>query len=152
MHYVHDVDLSFLAPDPNLRRLIEALPGEKYIFTNGSRGYAKNVGEHIDVYDLFDGVFAIEDADYVPKPQRAPYDKFCERFSVDPNTAIMFEDSLKNLEVPKQMGMQTVLVKTGLNWGGDPSPKGKDMSKADIWADHITEDLPGWLSLRLGAN
>jgi len=43
LDYVHDVDLDILSPDPNMRRAIEALPGRKLIYTNGSKGHAKNV-------------------------------------------------------------------------------------------------------------
>ena len=70
LDYVHDVDLSMLVPDPKLRTYIEALPGRKFIFTNGSKGHAKNVAGHLNLFDLFDGSFGIEDGDYVPKPKR----------------------------------------------------------------------------------
>jgi hypothetical protein len=35
LDYVHDVDLHMLEPDPQLREYIKALPGRKFIFTNG---------------------------------------------------------------------------------------------------------------------
>ena len=41
LDYVHDVDLSLLKPNPLLRQKIAALPGRKFIYTNGSRGHAK---------------------------------------------------------------------------------------------------------------
>ena len=45
LDYVHDVDLSPLAPCPILPEAIEALEGRKYIFTNGSKKHAENVRE-----------------------------------------------------------------------------------------------------------
>lgn len=146
LDYVHDVELHMLDPDPDLRKHIEALPGRKFIFTNGSKGHAKNVASHLNLYDLFDGSFGIEDVDYVPKPKRSPYIKFCDVFDVNPNTAIFFEDSLRNLEVPKHMGMATVLVTSDEDWGHEPEitrPAGST-TKAD-WVDYITNDLTGWL-------
>ncbi|MDB2437838.1 pyrimidine 5'-nucleotidase [Hellea sp.] len=146
LDYVHDVDLHMLEPDPQLRGFIQALPGRKFIFTNGSKGHAKNVAGHLNLFDLFDGSFGIEDVDYVPKPKRSPYIKFCDVFDIDPETAIFFEDSVRNLEVPKHMGMRTVLVTSDEDWGDEPEitrPAGHT-TKAD-WVDYITNDLTGWL-------
>ena len=147
LDYVHDVDLTALKPDPNLRAAIKALPGRKYIFTNGSKGHARNVGTHLGVFDLFDGSFGIEDVDYIPKPKRSGYIKFCDVFDVDPSRAVFFEDSVRNLEVPKFMGMKTVLVTSDADWSHEPvvtRPAG-GTSKAD-WVDYITDDLPAWLA------
>lgn len=146
LDYVHDVELHMLDPDPDLRKYIKALPGRKFIFTNGSKGHAKNVASHLNLFDLFDGSFGIEDVDYVPKPKRSPYIKFCDVFDIDPNTAIFFEDSVRNLEVPKHMGMTTVLVTSDEDWGDEPEitrPAGST-TKAD-WVDYITNDLTAWL-------
>jgi putative hydrolase of the HAD superfamily len=147
LEFVHDVDLSLLTPEPALRAAIQGLPGKKYIFTNGSRGHAKNVGSHLDLFDLFDGVFAIEDVDYVPKPQRSPYVKFCDTFNIDPAAAIMFEDSVKNLKVPKHMGMKTVLVSSDIDWFYD-TPHHRPDDNAN-WIDHATDDLAGWITSAL---
>jgi len=146
LDYVHDVELHMLDPDPQLREYIKALPGRKFIFTNGSKGHARNVAGHLNLFDLFDGHFGIEDVDYVPKPKRSPYIKLCDVFDIDPETAIFFEDSLRNLEVPKHMGMRTVLVTSDEDWGHEPEvtrPAGST-TKAD-WVDYITNDLTGWL-------
>lgn len=147
LDYVHDVDLHMLEPDPQLREYIKALPGRKFIFTNGSKSHARNVAGHLNLFDLFDGHFGIEDVDYVPKPKRSPYIKFCDVFDIDPKAAIFFEDNLRNLEVPKHMGMRTVLVTSDEDWGHEPEitrPAG-NTTRAD-WVDYMTNDLTGWLS------
>ena len=149
LHYVHDVDLSLLEPDPALGKHIESLPGRKFIFTNGSKAHAKNVAGHLGIYDLFDGSFGIEDADYVPKPKRSPYVKFCDVFDITPENAIFFEDNLRNLEVPKHMGMTTVLVTSDADWSHEPDvsrPAGKDINANFV--DFITQDLGAWLKGR----
>lgn len=146
LDYVHDVDLHMLDPDPQLREYIKALPGRKFIFTNGSKGHARNVAGHLNLFDLFDGHFGIEDVDYVPKPKRSSYIKFCDVFDIDPETAIFFEDSVRNLEAPKYMGMRTVLVTSDEDWGHEPEitrPAGST-TKAD-YVDYITNDLTSWL-------
>ena len=146
LDYVHDVDLHMLDPDPQLRNYIKALPGRKFIFTNGSKGHARNVAGHLNLFDLFDGHFGIEDVDYVPKPKRSSYIKFCDVFDIDPETAIFFEDSVRNLEAPKYMGMRTVLITSDEDWGHEPEitrPAGST-TKAD-YVDYITKDLTAWL-------
>lgn len=134
LDYVHDVDLEMLKPDPRLYAGLEALPGKKYMFTNGSRGHAKNIGEHLGIYKLFDGVFAIEDVDYTPKPKRSAYETFIAEFGIDPKRALMVEDTVQNLKVPKEMGMATLFI----------APDGVEMPD---YVDMQTYDLPAWLQL-----
>jgi len=148
LDYVHDVDLSLLAPDPLLRQKIDALPGRKFIYTNGSRSHARNVAGHLNLFDLFDGSFGIEDGDYIPKPKRSPYIKFCDVFDIDPSTAIFFEDGIRNLEVPKHMGMTTVLITSDADWSHEPeiTRPASAATKADF-VDFTTNDLSQWLPL-----
>ena len=40
---VHDIDFTVLAEDPALNAAIQALPGRKIIYTNGTAPYAQNV-------------------------------------------------------------------------------------------------------------
>lgn len=146
LDFVHDVDLSPLSPCNHLPAAIEALEGKKYIFTNGSKKHAKNVGEYLGVFHLFDGVYGIEDVDYIPKPRRSPYVKFCDVFNIDPGRAIMFEDSVRNLEVPKFMGMETVLVTSQVDWHNEPEETRPASAKTDApWVDHKTDHLSAWL-------
>jgi len=146
LDYVHDVDLKFLKPNPALRENIAALPGRKFIYTNGSKGHARNVATHLNLFDLFDGHFGIEDGDYVPKPKREPYETFLKVFDIDATKSAFFEDNLRNLKVPKDMGMATILVTSDADWSHEPEaarPAGAD-SNADF-VDYITDDLAGWL-------
>ena len=41
LDYVHDIDLSVISPAPDLRDALDALPGRKFVFTNGSRRHAE---------------------------------------------------------------------------------------------------------------
>jgi len=146
LDFVHDVDLSLLTPEPELRTIIKSLPGRKFVFTNGSRGHIENVAGHLGLLDLFDGKFAIEDADYTPKPKRSPFVKFCDTFDIDPKTAIFFEDNLRNLEVPKIMGMATVLVTSDADFSHEPKAARPASTKETAsWVDYRTSHLSGWL-------
>ena len=116
MAYVHDIDLAPIRKNPALEKAIAALPGRKFIYTNGSTRHAENVAGALGVFHLFDEVFDIKAAGYTPKPHRAPYEKFLTSHDIDPAKAAMFEDIAVNLEVPSQFGMVTVLVETDTPW------------------------------------
>ena len=44
----------------------------------------KNVTKQLGIEDLFDGIFAITDADFVPKPNIESYKKMIKKFDLDP--------------------------------------------------------------------
>ena len=147
MDYVHDVDLSMLAPNPLLRERIAALPGRKFIYTNGSKNHASNVAGHLNLIDLFDASFGVEDSGYIPKPRAQTYDIFNAKFNVDPARAIFFEDNVRNLEVPHDLGMATLLVKSNADFSHEPEevrPGGASDEPAP-YIDVITQDLAHWL-------
>ena len=131
---VHDVSMDRLVPDPELRAAIARLPGRRIIFTNGSVGHAERVLAHLNLRDLFSEVFAIETADYVPKPSLSTFDKISKLHAIDPPMTAFFEDSEKNLVPAARMGMTTVLV----------GPHAKDSTSEHV---HFrTHDLPGFLN------
>ena len=107
---VHDVPLEILKPDAGLRAGLERLKGPRLVFTNGSAGHARRVLERLALTDMFDGVFALEDADLIPKPDPRTFARMTERFGVDATSAAFFEDTARNLKPAKAIGMTTVLV------------------------------------------
>ena len=132
---VHDVSMDRLVPDPQLRSAIDALPGRRLIFTNGSLGHAERVLGHLGLDDLFEDVFAIETADYLPKPAMATFEKIISRHALTSPVTAFFEDSEKNLAPAATLGMTTVLV------GAHAAA-----STADF-VHHRTQDLAGFLNL-----
>jgi putative hydrolase of the HAD superfamily len=153
LDFVHDIDRSSLAPDARLAGAITALPGRKYIFTNGSVRHAEDTIKQLGIDGLFDGVFDIVASDFHPKPARRTYERFLALYGISPVTAAMFEDIPRNLEVPAELGMRTVLVVPG-----DQGDHKEDWERfvehgpgADgIRFDHVTPDLPHFLdALRL---
>ncbi len=110
LNFAHDIDVSGLAPDPDLGSAIEKLPGRKLILTNGSEAHARNVAGKLGIIDKFEAVFDIVAADFMPKPEEATYVKFLDKYQIDPSRAAMFEDLAKNLVVPYEFGMRTVLI------------------------------------------
>ncbi|GAB4266918.1 MAG: pyrimidine 5'-nucleotidase [Pararhodobacter sp.] len=107
---VHDIDFSVLEPDPALRDAIARLKGRRIVYTNGSAPYARQVIRARGLDGLFDAVYGVEDAGYHPKPQAEAFATVFGRDGLAPARAAMFEDDARNLRVPHQLGMRTVLV------------------------------------------
>ncbi|WP_291078518.1 pyrimidine 5'-nucleotidase [Hyphomonas sp.] len=155
LHHVHDIDLSPLPDLPVLREAIRALPGRKFVYTNGSRRHAERVVEKMQLEDLFHGSFGIEDADYTPKPHKVSYDRFCDLHAVRPGQAIFFEDLARNLLPAKEMGFTTVLVHSEKDWSHEPveaRPANLQDLLGDDGPDHIdyvTGDLAAFLEAAL---
>jgi putative hydrolase of the HAD superfamily len=110
---VHDVPLDSLEPAPELAQAIRRLPGRKLVMTNGARRHAARVLHRLGMADLFEAVFCIEDMDLTPKPAPATFRRMLDRFDIDPRAAVFFEDTPRNLEPAKALGMTTVLVGDG---------------------------------------
>ena len=146
LDYVHDIDHSPVPANVALAANLEALPGRKLVFTNGTVSHATNVMQRIGITHLFDGIFDIVHSDFIPKPERGPYEKFIAQHHVDPGKAAMFEDIARNLAVPHELGMTTVLVHDDAN---EDSAKINSVS-ADAQAaphvHHTTDDLAGFLA------
>ena len=53
LKYVHTIDLSFMKEDTVMRKELEQLDMEKFIFTNGSAEHAQNILTRLGIYDLF---------------------------------------------------------------------------------------------------
>jgi len=150
LNFVHDIDYSWLAPDPELGAEIAALPGRKLIFTNGDRGHAERTARQLGILDHFEDIFDIVAAGLVPKPAAETYDKFTVLHRIDTAHAAMFEDLARNLSVPKALGMRTVLI----------VPTHLEEEIGDVWEhegregehiDFVTDDLTRFLRRVRGA-
>jgi putative hydrolase of the HAD superfamily len=148
--YVHQIDHSPLQPNPAMGAAIAGLPGRKLILTNGSTDHADKVLQRLGIGAHFEAVFDIIAAELEPKPAPQTYRKFLQLHAVDPARSAMFEDLARNLVVPHQLGLTTVLV----------VPDGSTEVVREAWelegrdaahVDHVTDDLTGFLQ-KLAAN
>lgn len=141
---VHDIDYSWIRPNPELGEAIRALPGRKFIFTNGNRRHAERAARQLGVLDHFEDIFDIVAAGLQPKPAQESYDLFVALHTIAGANAVMFEDLARNLRVPKALGMTTVLI----------VPRNFEPTFSEIWekdpgledeVDYVTDDLTGFL-------
>jgi putative hydrolase of the HAD superfamily len=107
---VHDISMDSLTPDPQLAAQISALPGRKIVYTNGCAPYAERVLHARGLSGLFDAVYGVEHAGFLPKPEKGAFDAIFAQDKLTPQTAAMFEDDPRNLAVPHDLGMRTVHV------------------------------------------
>ena len=110
IEFVHKIDISSISRSHELNELLSRLPGKLIVFTNGSKNHANRILSHLGIQDAFDEVFGVEASDFIGKPDARAYDAMISSCDVDPSRAIMFDDRQVNLEVPRALGMRTVLV------------------------------------------
>ncbi|WP_068087769.1 pyrimidine 5'-nucleotidase [Polycladidibacter stylochi] len=144
LEYVHDIDHSALERNEKLGEAIAKLPGRRFILTNGTRRHAEAVAGCLGITHHFDEIFGIIEADFVPKPSRQTYEKFLATYDVVPEKAAMFEDLARNLLVPHDMGMRTILIEPCAI--GRELHKGWDGEQVDLGhVEHKTQELDVFL-------
>lgn len=129
---VHEISLEHLDPDPDLASHINALPGRKIVYTNGTAPYARRVLGQRGLEASFDAVYGVENAGFHPKPEKRAFEAIFALDGVNPARAAMFEDEQRNLAAPFEMGMRTVHV------APDPHEAG--------YIQHHTDDLTRFLA------
>ena len=148
LEYVHDINLNSLQEDNDLRKILLFLPGKKYIFTNGTKKHAENVLKKLNLENIFQSIFGIKEANYLPKPNLETYNLFLKTYKIDPKTSIMFEDMGRNLIPAKELGMKTVLLERKLpnKNNSDQEEKYKDLWNDNYDADYIIDDIVKFLN------
>jgi len=138
LSFVHDVDLSVLAPDDMLSTSVSRLPGRRYIFTNGCRHHAGRILSRIGMAHLFDEIWDIRTIGFTPKPDAIAYDRVVAASGLPPREAAMFDDIPHNLAAAGALGMTTVWLNTGADFShGAPAPQQR--------IDHETDNLSAFL-------
>lgn len=110
LKFAHDIDHSIVKPNLHLLSAISMLKGKKFVFTNGSLYHAQRTITSLGLEGVFEDIFDIKMANYIPKPAQETYEKFFSHTGIDPKFSLMFEDLPQNLRVPKQYGMKTILI------------------------------------------
>ncbi len=142
LDYVEQIDLSELPDGARLDAALKTLPGRKLVYTNASRHHAGRVLDHLGVGDHFEAIHDIIDADYVPKPDPAPFAAMIQMHRIEPSSAAMIEDIARNLKPAADLGMKTIWVKGSPDWAADGA--GEDH------IHHVAADLLSFLQTLAG--
>lgn len=116
LDFVHDIDYSELAPQPELRLALERLPGRKVIFTNADRRHAGRVLHKLALENVFSEIFDIADGGYVCKPQAEPYKQLLENLGANAGACCMIDDMEANLKTAADLGMATLWLRHEADW------------------------------------
>ncbi|MFN4129769.1 MAG: pyrimidine 5'-nucleotidase [Paracoccaceae bacterium] len=134
---VHDIDFAVLEADPPRAGRIAALPGRRIVYTNADAPYAQKVLAARGLTGLFDAVYGVEHAGFLPKPEAEAFQTVFGLDGLDPARAAMFEDDPRNLAVPHAMGLRTIHIAPQ----AEPAPH----------IHHHADDLSGFLGLLTGS-
>jgi putative hydrolase of the HAD superfamily len=136
----HDIALESLAADPALAAALARLPGRRLIFTNADDVHAERVVGRLGLSGLFDGVFHIGCADFVPKPQPACFARLLETHAIRPAATAFFDDRAMNLAPAAALGMTTVLVGAGAEINTDGFVRHRAPKLAPFLAETLVKE------------
>ncbi len=98
--------------DPKLRPFLQSL-SEKYhltVLTNAPKIHADCILNHLQVYDLFDGVYDLEDNNFLGKPHKEAYFKAIEEKGFTIEETLFFDDHPKYIKGYSDIGGKGILI------------------------------------------
>lgn len=110
--YVHDIDLDgFLAPNPELGSMLAQLPQKRVVFTNATKDHADRVLRRLSVERHIDRIVDILALEFHNKPRPEAYGRAMSLVGdSNPQSYVILDDRVENLDPARSMGMTTVLV------------------------------------------
>ena len=118
LEFVHDVDFSELNEDFTLKTLLRKIKGKKSIYTNATFKHARNILQSMGIFQEFEIIFDIKDANYIAKPDLNSYLMMKKKLNLNDKNiskSIFFEDTAKNLKPARELGMSTVWIENDFN-------------------------------------
>ena len=128
-----------------LERLREKVP--LIVFTNSNRSFTHRAIKLLDLVEIFDIVFTVEDNGFIRKPEIEAYEGLFRSLDLIPGQVAMFDDIVSSLRVMSDFGSRTILVGNGLR----PKPSfvdlhtGEEHEQAPEFVDASTHDLVSFL-------
>ena len=132
LEIVHNIDFSVLSKDPKLLKCFRGIyQVEKLYIQTGQCSYAREVLKYRGLADVFDDIYGVENANYIPKPSPKAYELIFAKANIIYNRSAMFEDEVRNLKVPFDLGLKTILI--------------CDSPTNENYVDYSVENLPDFL-------
>ncbi len=136
---VHKLDYSIVGPNHKLNEELKKLQGRKIIYTNANMQHALEVLERIELSNFFDEIYDIKMANYIPKPELAPYKQMIAQFDIETKSSAMFDDIAKNLVPAKNVGFTSVWIDAGYENFSD------DIKSSKQYLDYETTNITEFL-------
>ena len=137
---VHKLDYSIIGPNKKLNQELKKLNGRKIIYTNANLQHAKGVLEKLQLTHMFEEIFDIKSANYIPKPELSSYEQIINDLNINSSNAIMFDDIAKNLVPAKKVGFTSVWIDAGYENFSD------DIASSKKYLDYETKNISNFLN------
>jgi putative hydrolase of the HAD superfamily len=111
MDEVHPENLGdYIAKNHQLRDMLESLPQELAVFTNGPEFHARRVLKALGIEEVFPHFFALEHMGFRGKPYQSAYELVLDSMGIQAENTLFLDDKEVNLDTFHQMGGHGVLV------------------------------------------
>lgn len=111
LSYVHDIPLEeYIQPNGALDLVLSSIKLEKIVFTNASEEHARRVLRVLGIEHHFSRVVDIRALNYLSKPNLEAYQCILDILGASGRECLIVEDSIRNLQEAKKLGMVTILV------------------------------------------
>ncbi len=87
-------------------KVLSSISGRKIIYTNAPRKYTERVLKMCQIKDYFDGIFTIEDSNFIAKPNKESMKFFITKYKI--KKAYFVDDVKENLKTANQFGISTI--------------------------------------------
>jgi len=109
--FVHAMRIEdYVKPQPALGAMLGHIPLRKAIYTNATTDYTWRVTAALGVAEHFERVIGIEEVGLRNKPYLDAFERALALLGAQGPECIMVEDSARNLEPAKAMGLTTILI------------------------------------------
>jgi putative hydrolase of the HAD superfamily len=110
--FVHNIPLEkYLHPDLEVRRVIEAIPARKYIFTNADCAHASRVTKVLGLDGLWDMCIDVHVIAPYCKPMPGSFELALKAAgSPEPGSCALLDDQPRITRAARSLGMYTILV------------------------------------------
>ena len=114
LDYVHDIPVrNYIQYDAALRDMLLRLPQKRWVFTNSDLAHTQRVLSALGIADCFHGFITVESINFQNKPTPEAYQAALAISGEHSYRNVLFlDDSTRNLDGAKALGVQTVLVGT----------------------------------------
>jgi putative hydrolase of the HAD superfamily len=134
LHFVHDFAVeSYVAVDSDLESMLADLALRRVVYTNATVEYGWRVLRALGIADYFERIIGVETVGLRNKPYRDAYEQALAMLNTEGPQCIMVEDSARNLEPAKALGMKTILLSK--NGAGEAAQAYRDS------VDFVIEDV-----------
>jgi len=113
-----------VCPMQDLIEVVSSINGQKLVYTNAPRAYTDKVLKICQIENYFDGIFSIEDCNFLAKPSEISMRFFLKKYKI--KKAYFVDDVKENLETANKFGLSTIWL---TNEKESPSYIDKKISK-----------------------